>query len=132
MDNLSIVAGSALLIALLAFLVTLRLFIKYRSRHAEIMVDYKPVEDLKKVSGDLLWDYLELQRNYENQRDDLKRLERTIHTYELGVGTIDAFTYTPLFDTRDVEFIQRELEMAKEQAKGLVVNSTNNRSTAYS
>lgn len=120
MGHLNIVAGSAFLIALLAFLVSLRLFIKYRTRHAEIMVDYKPVEALKKVSGDLLWDYLELQRNYENQRDDLKRLERTIHTYELGVGTIDAFTYTPLFDTRDVEVLERELEKTKEYAKELV------------
>lgn len=122
MDIFTIAAVAALLASSVILIVCARYFMKQRSEYSLILADYQPVLDLKKELGEIVSTYVKLQREYEDKRVDLKRLERTIHTYDLGVGTIDATTYSPLFDTRDVALLERELENAKETAKALVKN----------
>lgn len=117
-----IVAGIALVasLALLAFSVNLRK--KNQSQYDAIMLYYRPVADLRAELKDISGTYKNLQEGYQEKRDALKKFEGIIRTYDLGVGTIDANTYKPLFNTRDASVLEDELARAKEEAKELVRN----------
>ncbi|MDF0752729.1 DUF4041 domain-containing protein [Marinobacter sp. 71-i] len=122
MNLMLIVAAVALVagLALLAFSVNLRK--KNQAQYDAIMLDYRPVADLKAELKDISGSYRNLQERYQEKRDALKKFENIIRTYDLGVGTIDANTYKPLFNTRDESVLEDELARVKEEAKELVKN----------
>lgn len=120
MNTMVIAAATALVTGLALLIVSVRFRTKYRKEYDAIMLDYQPVADIKKEVEEISARYKELQQEYDDKRYDLKKFEGIIRTYELGVGTVDANTYKPLFDTRDVSVLEGELTRVKERAKDLV------------
>jgi hypothetical protein len=109
---------------LLATLTALILSFRYRSQFQRqldtLMVEYGPVNELKNEISSLSKIYVELQKKYAEDRSKLKGFEEIIDTHNLGVGTIDVTAYKPLYKTRDVSELERELERVKAKGKDLV------------
>lgn len=91
-----------------------------KARNDTLMIDYEPVKILRGEIFALFNRYSDLQGKYKERRRTLEKFEGIIHTYDLGVGTIDASIYTPLYDSRDLSILEAELKTVKERAKALV------------
>lgn len=109
-----------LIIALAALITSVLYRNKIMAQHEIVMLDYGPVEILKAEVISLSKAYSELQVEYTDRRKTLQSYERTISSYNLGVGTVDVCNYKPLYDTQDVSVIETELEKVKARAKALV------------
>jgi len=114
---ISAVVFIATLVALIFSVVYL---IKMKSQNNTLMIDYGPVDSLKKEMTRLYKNYSDLQQKYKDRRSNLQKFEGIIDTYNLGVGTIDVSTYKSLHDTRDIFILEAELVKVKEKAKALV------------
>lgn len=112
---------SVVLIAPLAALIaSVKYYKKLKAQYDTLMIDYRPVDTLKKEVFTISKTYSDLQQNYKDRRSKLQTFESIISTYDLGVGTIDASAYKPLHDIRDVSILEAELNKVKEKAKSLV------------
>ena len=116
----TLISSLALIAALAALIVGALYRKKIQAQHGRLMSDYKPVGILKKEVSTLSQTYSDLQKKYKDGRSTLQVFEGVINTYNLGVGTIDVSTYTPLYDTRNVSVLEGELEKVKVKAKALV------------
>lgn len=118
---MNIIITSVILVAALIALVASALYRKkLQAQHDTLMFDYRPVDALKEEVLTLSRTYSSLQAKYKDRRNVLQNFERIISTYNLGVGTIDARSYKPLCNTRDVSVLEAELERVKEKADALV------------
>jgi Meiotically Up-regulated Gene 113 (MUG113) protein/uncharacterized protein DUF4041 len=121
--NLMLIVAATVLVAILALLVfSLNYRKKSQAQYDLIMLDYRPVADLRTELKEISETYRKLQERYQEKRDALKKFESIIRTYDLGVGTVDATSYKPLFNTGDVSVLEDELLRVKEEAKELVKN----------
>lgn len=93
---------------------------KLQAQYDSLMVTYGPIADLKEEVCSLGDRYSDLQDDYKEKRSKLQAYENMISTYNLGVGTMDATSYKPLHDTRDISVLEKELEAVKEKAKAMV------------
>lgn len=114
------IATIVFLTALTALVISVRYRRKFQSELDTLMKEYGPVDALKKEVSSLEEKYANLQSTYKEKRTSLQTFERTISSYNLGVGTIDASAYKPLFDTRDVSVLEQALQDVKERANALV------------
>ncbi|PKM44322.1 MAG: hypothetical protein CVV05_11270 [Gammaproteobacteria bacterium HGW-Gammaproteobacteria-1] len=114
------ISSAALIAALVALIVAALYRKKLQAQHDTLMIDYRPVDALKTEVFTLSKTYSDLQEKYKVKRSALQTFEGIISTYNLGVGTIDVSTYTPIHDTRDVSVLEAELEKVKEKAKTIV------------
>lgn len=118
---MNIVISSAILIAALGALIASALYRKkLQEQYDMLMIDYGPVDTLKREVFNLSKTYSDLQETYKDKRSILQTFEGIISTYNLGVGTIDVSAYKPLHTTRDVSVLEAELQMVKERAKAIV------------
>jgi len=106
--------------ALVALVFSVVYLIKMKSQYNTLMIDYGPVDTLKKEMSRLTKNYSDLQQKYKDKRSNLQKFEGIINTYNLGVGTIDVSAYKPLHETRDVSVLEAELVKVKDKAKALV------------
>lgn len=120
MSAMVFTSAATLVVGLALLTVTAILRKRYRSEYDAIMHEYRPVADLKAELDRVTNEYKELRADYADKRDSLKRYERIIRTYEVGIGTVDETTYQPLFDTRDLNTLENELDQVKNRAKNLV------------
>ncbi len=115
-----IISSIVLFVVLTALIASLLYQMKVRAKHGAVMNEYRPVYNLKLELQNLSNTYSDLQEKYKTKRTTLLAFEGIIDTYDLGVGTIDLSNYKALHDTRDVSFLERELENVKANAKALV------------
>jgi len=115
------VISSVVLITALAALIASALYRKkLQAQHDTLMIDYRPIDTLKKEVFTLSKTYSDLQEKYKDKRSTLQTFEGIISSYSTGVGTIDVCTYKPLLDTRDVSVLEAELEKVKEKSKAII------------
>lgn len=118
---MNLVISIVVLIATLTALITSLLYRKkLKTKYDMLMIDYGPVDTLKKEIFTNSKTYSDLQQKYKDRRSTLQTFEGIINNYNLGVGTIDVSTYKPLNETRDVSVLEAELVKVQEKAKALV------------
>lgn len=116
----TVILSVVFIATLVALITSARYRKKLQVQHDTLMIDYRPVDTLKKDVFTLSKNYSDLQAKYKDKRSTLQSFENIISTYNLGVGTIDASSYKPLHDTRDVSVLEAELEKVKEKSKAVV------------
>jgi len=82
--------------------------------------DYEPVARLEAEVLPLSKTYSDLQEHYQQKRSALQSYERTIDSYDLGIGTIDSVTYEPIYEGRELSVLEAHLEDVKHDIKALV------------
>ncbi len=116
----TVISIVVLIAAVAALVASVRWFMSNKAQHILLMVDYGPVDALKREVSSLSDDYSALQAQYKEKRGALQTFEGVINAYSLGVGTVDVSAYEPLHDTRDISVLEVELAKVKQQAKALV------------
>ncbi|GAB3215110.1 DUF4041 domain-containing protein [Pseudaeromonas pectinilytica] len=109
-----------LITALVALIVSALYRKKLQAQFDMLMMSYRPVDTLKAEVFKLSNTYSNLQEKYKDRRNTLQNFERIISTYDVGIGSIDVNSYKPLHDTRDVAFLESELEKVKDKAKAII------------
>lgn len=91
-------------------------------RHDEIETTYAPVSLEEEKLSAIEKQYKALQKNYQEKLSELKKGERRLTQYHLGVGTTDTSTYKPLMKDKSLQQIEAELEEIKFSHKFMVSN----------
>lgn len=115
-----VISSVVLLVALAAMIIGAVYRNKLQAKYDALMIEYGPVVTLKTEVTALAKAYSDLQEKYKERRSTLQNFEGIINAYNLGVGTIDGSIYKPLYDIRDVSFLEAELEKVKEKANAMV------------
>lgn len=105
---------------LFALIASVRFRNKVNLQHNAVLTEYRPIDVLKIEVSSLVRRYSDRQQKYIDNRTKLVKFESIIDAYDLGVGTIDANSYEPLFNEKDLTFLGAELENVKRKAKALV------------
>jgi len=116
----TLILSVVLIVALAAFIASILYRKKLQAQHDMLMIEYRPVDTLKRELFTFSKTYSDLQEKYKEKRSTLQTFEGIIDTYNLGVGTIDVIPYKPLHDTRNVSALKAELDEVKEKSKALV------------
>lgn len=109
------------------FLMSIYLFLTSRSKlnelkakYAKIEKAYEPVSLAEKKLFELSNDYSELQSDYQEKLAVLRKSEKRLSQYYLGVGTTDSVSYVHLAKGKDVDDIEYQLQETKASIKRLV------------
>jgi len=109
------------------FLVSIYLFVTSRSKlnelkakYAKIEKAYEPVSLEEKTLLELSNDYSELQSAYQENLAALRKSEKRLSQYYLGVGTTDSVSYGPLAKGKGIDEIEYQLQETKDSIKRLV------------
>lgn len=111
----------------LLFLLSIYLLITSRSKLSELNIKdrwiektYEPASQEEKKLSVLKREYSSLQRRYQEKLVELRKGEKRLSQYHLGIGTTDAVSYTRLTNAKNVKEIEHRLQCVKASLKQLV------------
>lgn len=110
---------SILLISIILLIISIKKLSGVSDAYKKTKSDFKQVDEILLQQMAIDDEYTELQNNYSDSKDKLKKAERKISQYELGIGTVDKLDYKLLYSGENLtlEFLEDHLDLTKRQIK---------------
>lgn len=82
--------------------------------------DFKDLDRERELFNELNDRYTQLKSNYKADKVALENNEAFISQFNIGIGTIDKVTYTPLEADQSVDHLKSRLDKTKDELKALI------------